>query len=176
HGLPLSIVSDRDKVFTSAFWKELSRVWGTELQMSTTYHPQTDGQTERVNQCLETYLRCAVHDCPAKWNSWLPQAEFWYNSSFHSALGCSPYKALYGHEPNIGQLAAPVTSLNADVQSWISSQAEHTANLKIHLHRAQAKYKHYADKNRSPREFAVGEKVYLKLQPYAQSSVINRPC
>ena len=68
HGLPLFIVLDRDRIFTSAFWKELFRIWGTELQMSTAYHPQTDGQTERVTQCLERYLRCVVHDSPTKWH------------------------------------------------------------------------------------------------------------
>ena len=141
HGLPLSIIFDSDKIFTSSFWKELFRVWGTELQMSIAYHLQTDGQAERVNQCLEMYLRCVVHDCPAKWKSWLPQAKFGYNSTFHSSLGCTPYKALYGHEPNIGQLAGYHSSLNGELHSWLSAQTEHTSRLKEHLQRAQVKYK-----------------------------------
>lgn len=144
--------------------------------MSTAYHPQTDGQTERVNQCLEMYLRCAVHDSPTKWAAWLPRAEFWYNSTYHSSLGCTPYKALYGQDPNVGQLAGQSTSLHPDVQTWLASQPEHTTLLKDHLARAQCKYKHFADKKRSDRQFAEGEMVYLRLQPYAQSSVVNRPC
>lgn len=69
YGLPKAIVLDRDKIFTSNLWKELFKSLGTDLHMSSAYHPQTDGQTERVNQCLETYLRCFVHACPTKWAS-----------------------------------------------------------------------------------------------------------
>lgn len=87
HGVLAFIVSDRDKVFTSSFWKKLFTKIDTKLCYSTAYHPQTDGQSERVNQCLEQYLRCAVHDSPARWKRWLPMAEFWYNSSYHTSLG-----------------------------------------------------------------------------------------
>jgi transposase InsO family protein len=67
HGMPDNIVSDRDRVFTSLFWQQLFTLSGTQLCMSSAYHPQSDGQTERVNQCIETYLRCFVHACPSKW-------------------------------------------------------------------------------------------------------------
>lgn len=75
-GLPTAIISDRDKIFTSVLWKELFKLTNTELQMSTAYHPQTDGQTECVNQCLEGYLRCFINSCPTKWKDWLPLAEY----------------------------------------------------------------------------------------------------
>jgi len=87
HGLPTAIVSDRDKIFTSKFWRELFKLVGVELRMSTADHPQSDGQSERVNQCLETFLRYFVHMCPKQWRQWLDQAEFWYNTTWHSALG-----------------------------------------------------------------------------------------
>lgn len=67
HGIPRSIVSDRDRVFTSHFWQELFRLTGTTLQLSSAYHPQSDGQTERINQCLEMFLRCVVHQTPSQW-------------------------------------------------------------------------------------------------------------
>jgi hypothetical protein len=71
------------------------------LQMSSSYHPQTDGQTKHVNQYVETFLRCFVHACPKKWSSWFSLAEFWYNSSYHSSLQGSPFEVLYGYQVSI---------------------------------------------------------------------------
>jgi hypothetical protein len=99
HGMPGMIISDRDRIFTSHLWKELFRLADTTLHMSSTHHPQTDGQSERLNQCLEGFLRCMVHSCPKKWAAWLPLAEYWYNTSFHSALGRTPFEVLYGYPP-----------------------------------------------------------------------------
>lgn len=92
HGLPKVIISDRDKIFTSTVWTELFRLSDTALHMSSAYHPQTDGTTESINQCLEGFLRCSVHSCPKKWALWLPLAEYWYNTAYHSALGKSPFE------------------------------------------------------------------------------------
>src|SRR4051812_42203918 len=96
HGLPNSIVSDRDHIFTSAFWEELFQcALGTQLLMSSARHPQTDGQTERVNQEIECYLRCFVSAHPSKWSRWLSLCEYWYNTNWHSATSHSPFEVLY---------------------------------------------------------------------------------
>lgn len=76
HGLPSSIALDRDPIFTSRLWQELFKLAGTQLCMSSEYHPQSDGRTQKVNQCLEAYLRCFVQSCPKKWYSWLSLVEF----------------------------------------------------------------------------------------------------
>jgi transposase InsO family protein len=107
HGLPETIVSDRDPVFTSRFWQELFRTIGSELKMSTPYHPATNGQTERLNQCVETYLRCFVHSCPKKWSEWISLAEYWYNTNHHSTLNSSPFMVFYGYEPRHWGIEAP---------------------------------------------------------------------
>jgi transposase InsO family protein len=99
HGMLVTIVSDRDRIFTNQLWKELFHLSGVTLAMSSAYHPQTDGPTERDNQCLETFLRCFVHACPSQWVQWLSLAEYWYNTSYHSSLGRSPFKVLYGRSP-----------------------------------------------------------------------------
>jgi len=175
HGMPQTMVSDRDKVFTSQVWTELFKLVGVQLRFSTAYHPQTDGQTERVNQCLEMYLYCAVSDNPKQWGSWLAQAEFWYNTNFHSALGCSPFKALYGYEPTLGIPCPVPPDATPQVSEFMSSRDLDMQLLKDHLLKAQTRMKLYADKNRHDVVFQVGDSVLLKLQPYAQSSLVNRP-
>jgi hypothetical protein len=175
HGMPHSITSDRDRIFTSNFWKLLFKTLGTKLQFTTAYHPQTDGQSERVNQCLEMFLRCMVQDAPKQWKKWLPLAEFWYNSTVHSSLGCSPFKALYGHEPNLGALPATSAVTDQGVAGVVNDRAQQIEILKNHLAAAQNRMKLYADRQRTERSFQVGDKVLLKLQPYAQTTVVNRP-
>jgi hypothetical protein len=90
-----------DNIYTSNFWQHLFKLVKVPLCMSSSYHPQTNGQTERVNQCLETFLHCFVHACPVKWMDWLSAVEYWYNISRHFAIGCSPFEALYGYTPKI---------------------------------------------------------------------------
>ena len=107
HGTPTSIVSDRDRIFLSQFWKELFRLLGIELKMSFAYHPQLDGQTEVVNKCLETYLHCMVGERPKDWLKWLSLAEWWYNTTYHIAICTTPYQAAYG------QLAPCSSSLHS---------------------------------------------------------------
>ena len=99
HGFPQSIISDRDKVFISHFWSEFMKLQGVQHKLSTTYHPQTDGQSEVLNRCLESYLRCMCHDNPNTWARWLPLAEYWYNTSYHTATKTTPYEIMYGQPP-----------------------------------------------------------------------------
>jgi hypothetical protein len=99
HGMPHSIVSDRDPTFTSNFWQEIFNPQGTQFHLSTTYHPQTDGQTEVVNKCLETYLRCFASERKNQWAQWLPLAEWWYNTSYHTTTRMTPFEAVYGQNP-----------------------------------------------------------------------------
>ena len=96
HGVPLSIISDRGTQFTSKFWKTLHAKLGTRLDLSTAFHPQTDGQSERPIQVLEDMLRACVIEFGGHWDSFLPLAEFSYNNSYHSSIDMAPFEALYG--------------------------------------------------------------------------------
>jgi hypothetical protein len=176
HGVPLSIISDRDKIFTSAFWRELIKAVCTKLHYSTAYHPQTDGQSERVNQCLEQYLCCAVQDHPKLWRRMLAMAEFWYNTSYHTTIGTTPFQTLYQQEPNFGAFPNITVAEDSLAQPEATDYQAHIDSLRTRLLQAQQRMKAYADKQRTERQFMVGEQVLLKLQPYAQHSVVNRPC
>lgn len=128
---------------------------------------------ERVNQCLEIYLRCFVHVVPTKWSSWLYLAEFWFNTSYHSALSKTPFEVLYGYPPGHFGIREDACSI-PDLTEWLTERRLMTQLLKQHLGRAQQQMKQYADKKRSFREFSMGDWVFLKLQPYVQSSVARR--
>jgi hypothetical protein len=99
HGFPCSIVSDRDPLFTSAFWAKLFKLAGVRLHTSSAFHPQSDGQSEVVNRVITMYLRCLAGDRLKSWLRWLSWAEYCYNSSFQSALKCSPFRVVYSREP-----------------------------------------------------------------------------
>ena len=99
HGLPTVIVSDSDRIFTSNLWQALFKSLGVNLHLSTAYHPETDGQTKRANQCLENYWRCMCFTQPKKWYYYISLAEWWYNTSYHTSLNITPFQALYGFPP-----------------------------------------------------------------------------
>jgi len=98
HGVPSSIVLNRDPRFTSKFWSSLHQALGTKIHLSFAYHPQTDGQSERTIQSLKDLLRACVLEDSGNWDKHLPLIKFTYNNSFHSSIGMTPYKALYGRK------------------------------------------------------------------------------
>ena len=96
HGVPLSIISDRGPQFTSHFWKSFQKGLGTQVNLSTTFHPRTDGQAEHTIQTLEDMLRACVINFKGSWDDHLSLIEFAYNNNYHSSIHMAPYEALYG--------------------------------------------------------------------------------
>jgi hypothetical protein len=171
HGSPKIIVSDRDPIFTGHFWTELFSCLGTQLAHSSSYHPQSDGKTEIVNKCLEGYLCCFVSDKQAQCFKWLPLAEWWYNTSFHTATKMTPFMALYGyHPPSITSSLKEKSKVQA-VEDHIENQQQVLQILKDNLTMAQNRMKQQADQHRSEISFEVGDWVFLRLQPYKQMSL-----
>ncbi|KAK2388470.1 hypothetical protein QL285_062153 [Trifolium repens] len=165
HGIPSSIVSDRDPKFTSHFWKSLHEALGTKLRLSSAYHPQTDGQTERTNQSLEDLLRACVLDDRGSWDDVLPLIEFTYNNSFHASIGMAPYEALYGrrcqtplcwYQDGESMIVGPEM-----VQQTTDKVRKIRAMMKV----AQDRQKSYADRRRRPLEFEEGDHVFLRVNP-----------
>lgn len=174
HGIPQSIVSDRDRLFVSAFWSDLFRACGTKLRMSSAYHPETDGQTEVLNRCLETYLRCFAGEHPKKWSSWLPWAEYGYNTGFHSASGRTPFEVVYGRKPPTLHQFLPREIKVKAVADELLERNEMLRQLKWHLERAQQRMVKAANKHRRHVEFEVGTKVLQKLNPRRRATLQGR--
>jgi len=162
HGTPDDIVSDRGSKFVSKFWKSLCSRLSISRKVSTAYHPETDGQTERVNQSLEQYIRIYCAYQQNDWHEWLPLAEFAYNNSDHTSTGTSPFKANYGFDPTIsveaGGSAGPGNRY-AHQLSEIHDKVRHT------LKAAQEAQKRFADKSRQEGPtFQVGDQVLLSTE------------
>ncbi|GKA74511.1 putative reverse transcriptase domain-containing protein [Tanacetum coccineum] len=161
HGVPISIISDRDSRFTSKFWQSMQKVLGTRLDMSTAYHPQTDRQSERTIQTLKNMLRACVLGFGGSWNVHLPLVEFSCNNSYHSSMRCAPFEALYGwkcHSPIMwaevgeGQLIGP---------ELVQETLEKISQIKDRRKAARDRQKSYADKKRKPLEYRLGKPVEI---------------
>jgi len=174
HGLPSALVSDRDRIFTSQLWRELFQLAGVDRRLSSAYHPQSDGQTEREIQCMEQYLRCFATAVPSKWFDWLHLAEFWYNTSWYSALNQLPFQVLYGQSPRQLGIDASSTCSVDSLDDWMRKKTEMQSLIQHQLARAKNRMKLQADKKRTERLFTVGTWVYVKIQPYVESSVATR--
>ncbi|GJT31064.1 putative reverse transcriptase domain-containing protein [Tanacetum coccineum] len=166
HGVPISIISDRDSRFTSRFWQSMQEALGTRLDMSTAYHPQTDGQSERTIQTLEDMLRACVLDFRGSWDVHLPLVEFSYNNSYHSSVRCAPFEALYGRKCRSPIMWAEVGEGQLIGPELVQETTEKISQIKDRLKAARDRQKSYADKRRKPLEFSVGDYVLLKVSPW----------
>jgi hypothetical protein len=174
HSLPASIVSDRNPVFLSRFWKDLIAYQEVQLLHSTAYHPQTRGQTKVVNRCLEQYLRCMISETPDQWSRWLPLAEWWYNINYHSSIKFTPFKGLYGQDPPIHIPYLPKDSDIKIIDRRLIKREDKLKTIKDNLKIDQHRMIQLANKKRSECIFKVGDWVYIKLQPYRQQAVNRR--
>lgn len=148
HGIPTSIVSDRERIFTSKFWKELHRLSGTKLSFSSSCHPEIDGQIEVMNRTLEMYLRSCCYEDPKQWLGLLPWAELWYNSRYHSSLGMTPFKAVYGKEADELPHYNAGESQIESVDTLLQIREEVLEIIKKNLAKAQARMKSQADRKK----------------------------
>ncbi|XP_056843094.1 uncharacterized protein LOC130495672, partial [Raphanus sativus] len=159
HGVPASIVSDRDPRFTSYFWRAFQKALGTRVNMSTSYHPQTDGQSERTIQTLEDMLRACVLDWGDSWEKHLPLVEFAYNNSFHTSIGMSPYEALYGRPCRTPLCWTQVGERSIIGPEIVEETTEKIKLVKEKMKEAQDRQKSYADRRRKHLEFEVGDLI-----------------
>jgi hypothetical protein len=176
HGMTHSIVSDRDPTFTINFWQELFKLQGTQLHLSRAYHPQMDGQTEVVNKCLETYLRCFALKKKNQWSQWLPLDEWWYNTSYHTTTRMNPFEAVYGQKPPSVLSYLPGVSKVQAVDQTLIVREDILCTLKENLVMAQNRMKQHADQGHSEHQFAEGDHVFLRLQPYKKNSLKAYHC
>ncbi|GJS11372.1 putative reverse transcriptase domain-containing protein [Tanacetum coccineum] len=148
HGIPASIICDRDGRFTSNFWRSFQKALGTDISMSTAYHPETDGQSERTIQTLEDMLRACVIDFGKGWVKHLPLAEFSYNNSYHASIKAAPYEALYGRKCRSPVCWAEVGEAQLTGPELIQQTTEKIVVIKQRMQAAQDRQKSYADRGK----------------------------
>jgi hypothetical protein len=165
HGIPKTIISDRGAQFIARFWEQLQHSLGTKLIRSSAYHPQTDGQTERINQILEDKLRACVIQYDKNWDKCLALAEFSYNNSYQSSLKMAPFEALYGRRCWTPLSWSQTGQRKIFGPDLVTEAEEKVKIIQSNLETAQSRQKSYADKQRKPLQFEVGDFVYLRVSP-----------
>jgi hypothetical protein len=165
HGVPKKIVSDRGTQFTSRFWERLHEALDTQLRFSSAYHPQTDGQTERVNQILEDMLRACALQYGRSWDKSLLYAEFSYNNSYQESLKMAPFEMLYGRRCQTPLFRNETGEQKVFGPDILEEAEKQVRMVKENLRVAQSRQKSYADHKRRALSFEVGDFVYFKVSP-----------
>jgi len=163
HGVPSSIISDRDPRITSRFWQMLQSAMGSKLTMSSAYHPQTDCQSERTIQSLEDLLRTCILDHLGAWDEVLPLIEFTYNNNFHASNCMAPYEALYGRRcrtPLCWYQDGEVALVGPELLEQTTEKVKMVRNI---MQASQSRQKAYANRRRRPLVFAAGDHVFLRV-------------
>ncbi|GKB67165.1 putative reverse transcriptase domain-containing protein, partial [Tanacetum coccineum] len=167
HGVPISIISDRDSHFTSRFWQSLQNALGTQLDMSTTYHPETNRQSERTIQTLKDMLRACVTDFGKGWERHLPLVEFSYNNSYHASIKATPFEALYGRKCRSPVCWAEVGDVQLMGSKIIHETTEKIVQIRQRLQAARDRQRSYVNVRRKPLEFQVGDHILKRVGPVA---------
>ena len=165
-GILVSIISDRDPRFTLRFWGKLQEALGTRLNFSTVFHPQMDGQSERVIQILEDMLRSCVIDLEGSWDRHIALVEFAYNNSFQSSIGMAPYEVLYGRKCRTPLCWTELSEKKVIGPDLIQETEEKVKIIRERLKVATDRQKSYADMKRKDIRYEIGEKVFLKVSPW----------
>jgi len=164
HRLPESITSDRGVQFAAAMMKELNNLLGIQMKLSTAYHPQTDGQMERINQELEQYLRVFIDYRQEQWPDWLGTAEFAYNNKIHIATKISPFKVSYGQDPRMGFEGRRKGKYKA-AEKFVERMKKIQEEAKAALEKAQEEMKKFANRRQEEgEEYKVGDLVLLSTK------------
>ena len=166
HGVPVSIVSDRDPRFTSRFWPSLQTDLGTRLHFSTTFHPQTDGQSERTIQTLEDMLRACVMEFKGSWDTHLALMEFAYNNSYEASIEMASFEALYGRKCRTPVCWDEVGEISLVGPELVQITSEKVKVVRDNLKIARDRQKSYADNSRKDLQFEIGDRVFLKISPW----------
>ena len=167
HGLPESVISDREPQFAAGMTKELNKMLSIETKLSTAYHPETDRQTKRTNQELEQYLRMYVNHRQNNWAKWLAMAEFAFNNKVHTATKMSPFQVNYGREPRMG-FDIRKKGKNEKAEEFVKEMKERHEEARAPLVKSQEEMKRQADRNRKEaEEYRVSDKVLISTKDFS---------